>query len=170
MAHRPADHSGATAHLRDGSDTHSKNSVRLWLRLLTCTAEVEQIIRTHVRTRFGTTLPRFDILSALDRNVAGLSMGELSDILVVSNGNVTGVVERLVTEGMVDRQASPVDRRKFTVSLTAKGKARFAQMAREHEAWVDELFAGLSNAEIADAIEALGRVRQSVAERGSDAD
>lgn len=145
--------------------SHSKNSIRLWLRLLTCATEVENLLRTLVRERFGTTLPRFDILAALDRNPDGLSMGELSSLLMVSNGNVTSVVERLLADELIDRVAVEHDRRKYRVSLTPKGRSWFAEMALAHEGWVDDFFSHLSDDEIDKLLGLLNQLRYSVTQR-----
>ncbi|RMH47916.1 MAG: MarR family transcriptional regulator [Alphaproteobacteria bacterium] len=136
----------------------SKERLRAWLRLLKVTRRIEAAIRSRMRTEFNTTLPRFDVLAALDRFPDGLRMSELSGLLRVSNGNVTGVVDRLVGEGLVERHAVAGDRRAQLVRLTGRGRAAFAEMARRHEAWVNELMSGL-DAPTARALgEALGRV------------
>ena len=111
-------------------------ALRLWLRLLTCTQLIERNIRNELRTRFGTTLPRFDLMSQLERHPEGLKMNELSRRMMVSGGNVTGITDQLVGEGLVERLAEPSDRRAFRVRLTQDGDRAFAEMAREHEAWM----------------------------------
>ncbi|MHA7879865.1 MAG: MarR family winged helix-turn-helix transcriptional regulator [Saccharospirillum sp.] len=118
----------------------SKERLRLWLRLLRTTRLVEAELRERLRLKFNTTLPRFDVLAALSRHPDGLKMNELSQQLKVSNGNVTGIISRLVDDGWVTRIAITDDRRATRVQLTGEGKARFAEMASAHEAWVDELF------------------------------
>src|SRR5579883_1727733 len=82
---------------------HSKQSLRLWLKLLGCTLIVEKRLRARLDEDFATTLPRFDVLAALERHPHGLRMSALSEFLLVSNGNVTGVVSRLIEEGLVTR-------------------------------------------------------------------
>lgn len=144
---------------------HSKQSLRLWLRLLTCSAEIEKLIRNKMSREFSTTLPRFDILSALDRNPDGLTMGALSKLLMVSNGNVTGLVERLNQEGLVEREELKHDRRTFKVTLTRTGKAAFAKMAKSHEAWLEDMFESLSDRNIEQLLDLLNKVRISVAKR-----
>ncbi len=125
-------------------DILSKQRLRLWLRLLKTSRDVEGNIRERLRTQYDTTLPRFDVLAALYRNDKGLKMSELSGALRVSNGNVTGIVDRLVTDGAVVRVAVPGDRRAQLVRLTKKGMGEFETMAAEHEAWVNGIFAGLT--------------------------
>ncbi|MFZ5608668.1 MAG: MarR family winged helix-turn-helix transcriptional regulator [Pseudomonadota bacterium] len=147
-----------------GGAPHSKQSLRLWLRLLSCATVIEKRLRNNLAKDFHTTLPRFDVLSALERNPKGLTMGALSSALMVSNGNVTGVVNRLIKDGLIIREVDAKDRRTFRVRLSPQGKKDFAAMAKVHEGWVDAMFAELSNAEIEALMEQLARLRQSVAQ------
>lgn len=135
--------------LRDtaGREATSKTKLRLWLRLLKASGRIETELRRRLRKRFDTTLPRFDVMAALARYPEGLKMSELSDYLRVSNGNVTGIVDRLTEDGLALRVAVPGDRRAHTARLTAAGRQEFARMAAEHEAWIDELMEGLSEDE-----------------------
>lgn len=126
----------------------SKDRLRLWLRLLKTSSGIEAELRRRLRDRHGTTLPRFDVMSALARAPEGLRMSEISDLLKVSNGNVTGIVDRLADEGLAERQAVPGDRRANLVRLTAAGRAGFADLAAAHEGWIDEMLGGLTRAEI----------------------
>lgn len=121
----------------------SKARLRLWLKLLKVTRAVEADLREALRVEFATTLPRFDVMSALSRHAEGLKMSELSGLLKVSNGNVTGIVERLVEDGIALREAVPGDRRASRVRLTRKGAEEFARQASEHEHWVNELLGTL---------------------------
>jgi DNA-binding MarR family transcriptional regulator len=127
---------------RARSDDHL--ALRVWLRLLTCTQLIERQVRHNLRVEFATTLPRFDLMSQLERHPEGLKMNELSRRMMVSGGNVTGITDQLVKEGLVERQAEPADRRAFRVRLTRAGGKAFADMARGHEAWVIGLFSGLA--------------------------
>ncbi|MFT3954981.1 MAG: MarR family transcriptional regulator [Piscinibacter sp.] len=127
-------------------DDHHQ-AIKLWLRLLACTTRVENVIRQRLRSEFGTTLPRFDLLAQLDRESAGLSMGELSARMMVTGGNVTGIVDQLEGEGLVVREDHPTDRRAFRVCLTAAGRRQFRRMAAVHETWIVELFDGWSPAQ-----------------------
>lgn len=122
-------------------------AIKLWLRLLTCTNLITAEIRTRLRENFQTTLPRFDLLAQLERHPQGLKMGELSQRMMVTTGNITGITDQLEAEGLVRREVDPRDRRSFTVKLTPQGRKVFAEMARVHEGWVIELFSGLSAAE-----------------------
>lgn len=117
----------------------SKARLRLWLRLLTASRKIETKLRERLRVEFGTTLPRFDVMSALSRHSSGLKMSGLSGVLKVSNGNVTGIVDRLVEDGFALREQVPGDRRAARVKLTASGLKEFARQAAAHEAWVDEM-------------------------------
>ena len=123
------------------ADDHHQ-AIKLWLRMLACTTRVENIVRQRLRSEFGTTLPRFDLMAQLDREAEGLSMGELSARLMVTGGNVTGIVDQLEGEGLVVREDHPTDRRAFRVRLTAAGRRQFRRMAAVHEAWIVELFDG----------------------------
>lgn len=125
------------------SDPASKTHLRLWLRLLKINRLVEAELRERLRLNFGTTLPRFDVMSALYRNPEGMKMSELSRMLMVSNGNVTGIVDRLTEDGLMLREAVPGDRRAARVRLTRSGIAEFERQAAAHETWVSELLGGL---------------------------
>jgi len=129
---------------RPKSEPAAKQKLRLWLRLLRASRVIEVELRERLRVAFGVTLPKFDVMAALDRKRAGMTMTELSRFLMVSNGNVTGIIERLVSEGMVVRLAHEGDRRATFVRLTPKGAQQFQVMAKAHEAWVGEILAGFS--------------------------
>jgi DNA-binding MarR family transcriptional regulator len=144
-----------------------KLELRVWLRLLTCASLIERRVRAGLREEFGVTLPRFDVLAQLDRAPEGLSMGELSDHLMVSNGNVTGLVDRLVEEGLISRTPSASDRRQSRVKLTPAGKRAFDAMTPQHERWIDDMFAGLSRQEMAQLLELLAKLKRSVVEGGN---
>ena len=131
-----------------------KDSLRLWLRLLTCSTMIEREVRARLRSQFGATLPRFDMMAALEREPDGLNMGELSRRLMVSNGNVTGVADRLAREGLVKRWSPPADRRSSRLALTARGRKEFTAMAKAHQGWIEEMLAGFNAAE-RDALMAL---------------
>lgn len=124
-----------------------KNELRLWLRLFSCKTLIENEIRRRLRDRFDITLPRFDLMAQLDKAPAGMKLGELSQRLMVSNGNITGLVERLLAQGLLDRQPDPNDRRAQVVRLTAEGRRSFRAMAAAHEAWIAEFFGDLTAAE-----------------------
>ena len=152
----------ATLPDRLGGAPDGKRSLRLWLRLLTCSTAIEQRVSQRLRDEFDSTLPRFDMLSALDRaGDAGLTMGEAAGMLMVSNGNVTGLAARLKADGLIEPLAG-ADRRVQRVRLTAGGQARFAVMARAHERWIEALFADLTGAEAEDLARLLERTKRSL--------
>ena len=144
--------------------TASKQRLRLWLRLLRAARAIEGALRERLRTTFTMTLPQFDVLAALARTRTGMTMTELSRLLLVSNGNVTGIIDRLAAEGLVTRQTAPGDRRTVRVSLTRAGAEKFAEMAAAHETWVDELLSEFSRADTEALIAHLdglaGRIRK----------
>ena len=141
---------------------HSEHpeALRLWLRLLTCTQLIEKQVRAELRERFDTTLPRFDLMAQLERSQDGLKMKELSRRMMVTGGNITGITDQLVTEGLVERLAVAGDRRAFRVRLTARGRKTFADMAHQHEGWIVEAFGGLSANELDALHQLLGKVKQ----------
>jgi DNA-binding MarR family transcriptional regulator len=134
-------------------------SLKLWLRLLACSTQIEIEIRRRLRERFAVSLPRFDYLAQLYRHPDGLRMNALSRYLMVSGGNVTGLTDELEKDGLVCRDDDPDDRRSYRVRLTADGRRAFEGMAREHEGWVVELFAGLEPAVKQALYDGLGRLR-----------
>ncbi|MBT3532348.1 MAG: MarR family transcriptional regulator [Rhodospirillaceae bacterium] len=141
-----------------------KPELRLWLRLLTCTNLVEGEIRRRLRQDFATTLPRFDLLAQLDRHPDGLSLTGLSNRMMVSNGNLTGLVDRLEADGLVERRPDPNDGRSTRVALTRAGKSHFDAMTPAHEAWVNDLLDGLSTDEIQRLHDLLGKLKYSATE------
>lgn len=139
-----------------------KAELRLWLRLLTCCNLIEGEIRTRLRQRFDATLPRFDLMAQLARSDKELSLGEVSQRLMVTNGNITALVERLVEQGHVRRRPAPGDRRVQLVRLTRRGRAAFDEMAAAHADWIAELFADLDPAEIDRLMALLAELKGSV--------
>jgi len=144
------------------SDDH--RALRIWLRLLTCTQMIERIVRSRLRERFGTTLPRFDLMAQLERQPEGLKMNELSRLLMVTGGNVTTVVDQLEKEGLVERLDEPADRRAFRIRLTRSGERMFADMAREHEEWVIGLLSGLSRRDQDELLRLLAKAKEHAIE------
>ena len=142
---------------RSVSDDHL--SLRLWLRLLACSTDIETEIRKRLRAQFGITLARFDYLAQLHRHPDGLRMSALSRYLMVTGGNVTGLTDELEKDGMAQRDAEPGDRRSVRVALTPKGRKVFERMASEHEGWVVELFGGVAEADRHQLYDLLGRLR-----------
>lgn len=139
-----------------------KDELRLWLRMLTCSTLIETEIRNRLREEFKTTLPRFDLMAQLEKSTTGLTVGEVSQRLMVSNGNVTAVVAGLLADGLVDKRAALQDRRVQVLTLTAQGRKLFKGMAERHEAWIAELFAGLDAVETTQLFRLLGRTKASL--------
>lgn len=139
-----------------------KAELRLWLRLLTCTTLIEAEVRRRLRRQFGETLPRFDLMAQLERVVDGMTLGEVSQRMMVSAGNVTSLVERLVRSGYLERRPAPNDRRSQLIKLTAAGRAHFAAMAAAHQAWIGELLSGVSERDMAAIRDELAKVKRSV--------
>lgn len=140
------------------------DELRLWLRLLTCAQLIEKQLRTELRTRFETTLPRFDLMAQLERAPDGLRMNELSRRMMVTGGNVTGITDQLAAEGLVERVEVAGDRRAYRVRLTPRGRRLFNSMAQAHESWVVDAFGALSPEDIRALHELLGKVKASFQE------
>ena len=138
------------------------DALRLWLRLLTCTQLIEQQVRARLREQFETTLPRFDLMAQLERSPNGMILGELSQRMMVSNGNITGLVRLLGEHGLVATFTNPTDRRATYVRLTAAGRANFADMAAAHAGWVADMFADLDADAMGRLMDGLGRLKRSV--------
>ena len=143
---------------------HSEHpeALRLWLRLLTCTQLIEKQVRSGLREQFDTTLPRFDLMAQLERTEGGMKMNELSRRMMVTGGNVTGITDQLVTEGLVERLEVAGDRRAFLVRMTPKGRKQFHEMAQQHEGWIVGAFAGLGARDLATLHRLLGKVKEHV--------
>jgi DNA-binding MarR family transcriptional regulator len=147
------------------TDDLSKARLRLWLKLLKASTIIEDEIRRRLRQECNWTLPRFDVMAALSRAPDGLKMSEISEKLRVSNGNVTGIVDKLTEEGLALRVAVPGDRRAHLVRLTPKGIAVFADHAAAHAGWLDALLGGLGRDEIADLTRHLDHLNTELEER-----
>ena len=142
----------------------SKQRLRLWIRILRAARAIEAEVRDRLRVNFGVTLPQFDVMAALEHKPNGMTMTELSRFLMVSNGNVTGIIDRLVADRLVVRQAAD-DRRAIIVKLTARGFKEFTAMAKAHQGWVDNLLSEFNAAEAETLIHYLdglsGRIRNA---------
>ena len=140
----------------------AKPELRLWLRLLTCATLIESEVRARLRRHFAVTLPQFDLMAQLDKAPGGLSMGELSRRMMVTNGNVTGIAERLASDGLVTRAPSTTDRRTQMVRLTPAGRRSFRAMARIHEGWIADMLGDLDRSELVALMDGLGHAKASV--------
>ena len=150
----------ATPKLASRAEPISRQKLRLWLRILKTSRAVEAELRERLRVAFGTTLPKFDVMAALERHPAGLTMTELSRQIMVSNGATTSLVDRLAEDGLLQRAPHPSDRRTTIIRLTEAGRGRFLEIAREHEAWVIGLLSGLSAEAKAELLSGLGALKQ----------
>jgi DNA-binding MarR family transcriptional regulator len=154
------------------AEVDHKAELRLWLRLLTCTTLIEAEVRRRLRREFDETLPRFDLMAQLERIDSGMTLGEVSKRMMVSAGNVTCLVDRLVKAGFVERRPAPHDRRSQLIRLSRRGREHFGRMAAAHEQWVAELLVDLRDRDITATMERLAKVKASVsaaiarAERG----
>lgn len=150
------------------SNDHAKQSLRVWLRLVSCSRIIESRIRRNFEVHFNTTLPRFDVLAALDHAKSitdkGLTMGELSKRLLVSNGNVTGIVERLSTDKYIRKTKQKSDGRSHVVELTSKGKEYFATLASAHESWIDEMLSELSEQDMDNVLPTLSKLKSTLSD------
>jgi DNA-binding MarR family transcriptional regulator len=142
-------------------EIRSKEAIRTWLRLLSCETVIEQQLRSLFRTNFSVTLPQFDVLSELERNGKRMTMSELSRELMVSNGNVTGVIDRLEKSGFVTRTRAEHDRRIQYIELTDMGRRDFDEMAKSHERWLADLLANLSMSDMSRLQQLLLKTRHS---------
>ena len=139
-----------------------REDLRLWLRLLTCTTLIETEIRRKLQTGFASTLPRFDLLAQLDKAEGGLVLGEVSKRMMVSAGNVTAIVDRLVASGDISRSPAPHDRRVQIIRMTPKGRASFRAMADEHGDWIGAMFEDLDPDDIEVLMRLLAKLKSSV--------
>ena len=139
--------------------------LRLWLRILTIHKLINNEVRRRLRENFGMSLSRFDLLAQLDGRSDGMRMGELSKRLMVTTGNITGLVDELVADGLVERLPDPTNRRASLAVTTAKGRKAFAAAAKANETWIEEMFAGLSGREKSAMFDMLGRQKADIAAR-----
>jgi DNA-binding MarR family transcriptional regulator len=145
-----------------------KRELRLWLRLLSTANLISGQIRRNLRSHFDITLPRFDLMAQLYREPDGLRLSELSKRMMVSNGNLTGLVERLVQEGLVLRETDPDDRRAFNVRLSESGFASFAEFAAENERFIKALFRSVDQPTMEALMDNLHHLKSSVRRNSAD--
>lgn len=147
------------------ADRADHEALRLWLRMLATTHTLQAVVRRRLHTEFATSLARFDYLAQLERAQHGLRMREISERLMVTGGNVTGLTDSLERDGLVRREPDPDDRRASRVRLTAAGRSQFAAMARQHEKWIVEVLGVLGRQDVAQLKSLLGRVKESAQTR-----
>ena len=143
---RPADH---------------KDELRLWLRMFSCEMMIEREIRARLRREFDTTLPRFDLMAQLDKVSNGMKLGELSRRLMVSNGNITALVDTLLKQGLIETAPAPDDGRAQLVRLSAEGQRQFRALATAHAQWIADMFTDLSPGEVASLLRLLAKAKDS---------
>ena len=151
----------ASVDVEAAADLAASPEMRLWLRLSACAVVMGGRLRIRLRDEYGTTPPRFDVLSLLDRSPEGLTMGELSKRLMVTNGNVTGIVERLLRAGQVTRAPATNDRRTHVVSISPEGRAKVQDIAAAQRRWLAEITGGLSHGEVIQLMALLGKLKKS---------
>lgn len=158
--------------LETGLTSDDRLDLRTWMRLLTCANMIESEVRARLRTEFDITIARFDLLAQLDRTSqtgdGGLTMGELSRRLMVTNGNVTSLIDRLVDENLITRRADPDDRRTQIIELTAGGKRIFRKMSAAHAGWISELFDGVDRKTLETLHDNLAGLKASLNAPGDD--
>jgi len=116
-----------------------KQKLRVWLQVQKVTRSIEAELRDNLRIEYGSTLPRFDVLAVLHHNTQGLRMSEISASLKVSNGNITGIIERHVKDNLVERITVKGDKRAMVIKLTDEGEVHFLDMAQSYSRWLDAL-------------------------------
>jgi DNA-binding MarR family transcriptional regulator len=160
----PANDAGVVPDREAAVSDGARLPLRVWLRLLTCTTMTEGMVRARLHAQFGTTLPRFDVLAALDAAGTELTMGALSARLMVTSGNVTGLINAMEQDGLVVRREHPEDRRSTLIGMTAAGRALFGRMAPAHAQWIEQAMRGLDRREVAQLWQVLGHLKESVRE------
>ena len=148
------------ARLHGAAPSEHPEALRLWLRMLTCTQLIEKQVRSQLRAQFDTTLPRFDLMAQLERAPEGMKMKELSRRMMVTSGNITGITDQLVAEGLVERMEVQGDRRAYRVRLTTQGRTQFIEMAHQHEQWIVDAFSSLSERDVTTLHRLLGKVKE----------
>lgn len=155
-------HDGGRDDYESGVGAADRMELRVWLRLITCFNLLDGAVRQSLHQNHATTLPRFDVLAQLYRTSAPMTMGELSRRLMVTNANITGLINRLTREGLVRRNPSTQDRRRQLVELTAEGRRLFEAMAEDHRVWLSDMTAGLERDETNELFRLLGRLKESI--------
>lgn len=148
------------ARLHGAAPSEHHEALRLWLRMLTCTQLIEKQVRSQLRAQFDTTLPRFDLMAQLERAPEGMKMKDLSRRMMVTSGNITGITDQLVAEGLVERMEVQGDRRAYRVRLTTQGRTQFIDMAHQHEQWIVDAFSSLSERDVTTLHRLLGKVKE----------
>ncbi|GKQ49696.1 MarR family winged helix-turn-helix transcriptional regulator [Bradyrhizobium sp. Ce-3] len=139
---------------------------RLWLQLLSLHGELFASLNSMLSSEFGLSLAKFDVLAQLDRYRDGLALGQLSQNLKVSGGNVSGLVQRLLADDLISKQMSSEDRRSFIVRLTPKGEALFRKAADVHKRQLSERLENIPAQELETALSVLRSLSSKLGNEG----
>ena len=142
---------------------------RTWLSLVRCFSSIERVLMQHFADEYNSSLPRYDVLTALALSPGGLTMGELASMLMVTKGNITGVVRRLKTDGLVRKVTSKVDRRVQSVTISAKGKRLWDKMHADYDRIISEILSGQSNKDLRALARFLEQTRVAVLKQTEEA-
>lgn len=140
----------------------ASDELRLWLRLQCCHNKIQSHIRNQLRLQFNTTLPRFELMAQLASRREGIKMGELSSLLMVSNGNVTTIASQLENDQLIERIVDQADRRSTFVRLTTRGLRQYNKIAKAYDSWLTEAFAGISDAQTKKLYKSLSELKESL--------
>ena len=147
---------------RTPRQTTDRNELRAWFRLLLIHKALSKKINTRFRTQFDISTARFDTLAQLHAAGGELTMGELSAQLMVTSGNVTGVIDGMAADRLVSRRPHETDRRSIIVSVTPDARNLFAKVRSAMSKWMGEAMADMSDAEIEQLIKLFGKLKHSV--------
>ncbi len=143
------------------SEENQTDDIHLWLRMLDCCTQIENELRSRIRSEFKTTLPRFDLMSKLAHEPNGLKMSELSRLMMVTNGNITGITDQLEKDGLVVRIKNRADRRSSIIRLTKKGITYQKKLEQAHANWVSSLLKDFTPKSRTTLFKLLGDLKQS---------
>jgi len=124
----------------------------------------------HFAQTYNSSLPRYDVLTALALDRDGLTMGDLAAMLMVTKGNITGVVRRLAEQKLVLKSTSKSDRRVQSVKISAKGMRLWDKMHADYDHMISALLSGQSEAQIQKLVQTLERTRKLVEKNSGDFD
>lgn len=136
--------------------------LRAWLSILRCFSSIERVLMQHIAQEYNSSLPRYDVLTALALHDDGLTMGELAAMLNVTKGNITGVVRRLKQDGLVRKVTSKQDRRIQSVSISARGRKLWAAMHADYDRIITGLLSGQADSHVKSLTRTLEKTLASV--------
>lgn len=159
---RPSARGEAAAVDRESaSRQEDKLELKVWLRFLSVFKIVESKLRTRLRSNFDISIPRFDVLAILHAHDGPMTMGELSSGLMVTTGNVTGIIDTLTGEGLVSKSTNPADRRSQMIEITPAGRKLFGRIAPALARWFEEAMSDMTTAEVKELQKLLGKFKIS---------